>query len=332
MEKSGEKLFSVIIPVYQAKDTLRECVLSCLDQKDVKPEELQVILSDDGSTDGSGALCDELQAEFGEDRVLVIHSKNHGVSHARNLGIERAQGRFVTFVDADDAVSSEFLEGLLKYADESTVLVDATDSYQAGVKVGGFQYIENSVLNSNSHVWGKLFDRKALEDGHIRFQEGLTIGEDLLFLMDFGIFQGKAHTIRCVPDSGLYKYTVNENGAMKSAFKESYMDELTCWKKAEEKLLACRENFSGDAFVSLSANQIMTALLVVGKVAMMDEDARDTDLTNLAVSKAGEQIDHALKTHGTFAELSLGYKLKVILFKISPKLYINSYHHHKRGK
>ena len=297
MDKSGEKLFSVIIPVYQAKDTLRECVLSCLNQNDVKPEELQVILSDDGSTDGSEKICDELQNEFGEDRVAVIHSKNHGVSHARNLGIERAQGRFVAFVDADDGVSSDFFEGLMKYADESTVLVDATDSYQGGVKVGGFQYIENSVLNANSHVWGKLFDRKTLEDEHIRFQEGLTIGEDLLFLMDFAISQGKAHTIRCIPDAGHYKYSVNENGAMRSAFKASYMDEITSWKKAEEKLLAHRENFSSYAFTSLYASQIMTALLVVGKVAVLDEDKRDNDLTDLAISSAVEQINQALKTH-----------------------------------
>ena len=119
---------------------------------------------------------------------------------------------------------------------------------------------------------------------------------------------------------------------MKSAFKASYMDELTCWKQAEEKLRDNRENFSSYTFVTLAVNQIMTALLVIGKVAVQDDDKRDSDLDSLAISRAGEQIDHALKTHGAFAGLSFAHKLKVILLKVNPQLYINSYRRHKRGK
>ena len=332
MEKSGEKLLSVIIPVYQAKDTLRECVLSCLNQKDINPEEIQIILSDDGSTDGSDKICDDLQSEYGQERIIVIHTGNHGVSHARNLGLERATGRFVTFVDADDGLKEDFAENLMKYADEATALLDETGSLQSGVKISGYQYIENGILNSNTHVWGKIFERKALKEANIRFMEGLTIGEDLLFLIDFAMSQGKAHNIRCIPDSGNYIYKENENGAMKSAFKASYMDELRCWSLAGDKMLAARENFSSYAFVTLAVNCIMTAFLVIGKVAVQGEQDRDSDLSALAVSKAAEQINDALKTHGAFAGLSFGHKLKVILFRISPKLYINSYHRHKRGK
>ncbi|WP_024867361.1 glycosyltransferase family 2 protein [Butyrivibrio sp. FCS014] len=332
METNGEKLLSVIIPVYQAKDTLRECVLSCLNQKDLNPEEIEIILSDDGSTDGSKELCDDLQKEYGQERITVIHTGNHGVSHARNLGLERATGHFVTFVDADDNLTEDFAENLMKYADETTVLLDETDSLQSGVKVSGYQYIENSILNANSHVWGKIFEKKELEQSGTRFIEGLTIGEDLLFLIDFALAQGKTHNIKCIRGSGNYVYKENENGAMKSAFKASYMDELKCWSLAGDKMMAARENFSSYAFVTLAVNRIMTAFLVIGKVAVQDEQDRDNDLSALAISKASEQINDALKTHGSFAGLSLGYKLKVILFKISPKLYINSYHRHKRGK
>ncbi len=140
---------------------------------------------------------------------------------------------------------------------------------------------------------------------------------------------------------------------MKSAFKASYMDELKCWRQAEEKLLPYQEYISRYAFVSLAASQIMTAFLVIGKVAVMgnadgknaadagagDDDAAgknaagsgdaDKDLAKLAVDAASEQIAHGLKTQGAFAALSGGYKLKVMLFRLSPALYLKLYGKHK---
>ncbi len=330
MGENKEILVSIVVPVYQVKDTLRRCVLSCLNQKYLNDNELEVILVDDGSTDGSADICDELQKEDTAGRIKVLHTENHGVSHARNRGMEIASGRFVAFVDSDDEVSGSFLENLMKYADESTSLVDDTESYESSHKISGFQYIENSVLNKNTHVWGKLFNRKIIEESNIRFDENLTIGEDLIFLLDFAISQGRNHTIRCISKKG-YFYTENAAGAMNSSFKPSYMDEIAAWRGAEERLDPYRTEISRYAFVSLSVSQIMTALLVVGKVAVLDEDKRNTDVTALAVKKAGEQIRHALKTNGTFAALSTGYKIKVMLFRMSPDLYLKLYNRHKKG-
>ena len=124
MEENRELMVSIIIPVYQVKDTLRRCVLSCLNQKFLEGSELEAILVDDGSTDGSGEICDKLEREFPDGRIKVVHTKNCGVSHARNIGIERAAGRFIVFVDSDDEVREGYLETLMKYADEGTVLVD----------------------------------------------------------------------------------------------------------------------------------------------------------------------------------------------------------------
>ncbi|MBP3814978.1 MAG: glycosyltransferase family 2 protein, partial [Butyrivibrio sp.] len=118
MEENREILVSIIIPVYQAKDTLDRCVLSCLNQKFVKEGEIEVILVDDGSTDGSFDICDRLAGEDEHGRVQVVHTENHGVSHARNIGLEHAGGRFVVFVDSDDEVGAGYLETLMKYADE----------------------------------------------------------------------------------------------------------------------------------------------------------------------------------------------------------------------
>lgn len=326
---NNDKLVSIIIPVYQAKDTLRECVLSCLDQKDISADEFEVILIDDGSTDGSDKVCDELVSEY-EGKVFVCHIRNGGVSNARNIGIEKAQGKFIAFVDADDKVSDEYLTNMLTANDEATVLVDETGSGAETGNISGYQYMENYLITGNSHVWGKLFLRKTIQDENIRFKDGLTIGEDLLFLMDIALSQGKAHSIKCI-DKADYEYTDNDKGAMKTAFKESFLDQLTCWQLAEEKLQSAGKFVSQYAHVSLGVSQVLTALLVVGKVAMLDEKDRDNDLARLAIDESAKQIRHALKTRGVFAGLSMGHKLKVIIFRLSPALYVKIYGKYKCG-
>lgn len=325
MGDKKEVLFSIIIPVYQAKGTLERCVLSCLKQKYIEEGETEIILVDDGSTDGSAELADELAAKHG---LVVIHTENRGVSCARNTGIDRATGRFVVFVDSDDEVKEGFLENMLKHADEGTSLIDETRSYECSTRISGFQYLENSILNANTHVWGKLFSLEALREGNIRFPEGMTIGEDLLFLLDFAISREKRRDIRCIPE-GDYIYTDNAEGAMNRAFKESFLDQITCWQMAEERILSVQEYISPYTLVTLSVCQILTAFLVVGKVAVAVEGQVDKDLTARAIDMSRQQINHALKRRGTFASLPFSHKLKVIVFRISPELYLRLYARHK---
>lgn len=327
----NSKLVSIIIPVYQAENYLIKCVESCLKQKNLSEDEFEIILVDDGSTDKSASICDDLQREYGSEKIKVCHTENHGVSHARNTGMDKAIGRFVVFVDSDDAVMEGFLDNLTKRADEYTDLVDETSSFSGSQKLNGYQYIENSILNANTHVWGKLFSLKTIRDGNVRFEEELTIGEDLLFLIDFALCIDKKHSIRCMAD-GDYVYTENQQSAMNRPFKESYLDQLTCWREAEERLLTARENISPYAFVSLSVSQILTALLVLGKIATQDENQKNENLDKEAIKRVKEQINHALKTRGTFAGLSLGHKVKVIIFRINPELYLNLYARHKGAR
>ncbi len=330
MENIREKFVSIIIPVYQAKDTLKTCVLSCLDQKYIEKDEFEIILVDDESTDGSGEICEELRRQYGEETIKVTHIKNIGVSHARNVGLGMAEGRFVVFVDSDDKVTDMLLENMMKHADESTALVDETDVYLAAGKITGFQYIENVILGGNTHVWGKLFDRRTLATSAVTFREDLTIGEDLIFLIEYALFINKNHSIVCISE-GDYIYTENPNGAMNSSFKESYMDQFVCWKRAYDILRDYPGEISQRGFVSLAASRIMTALLVVGKVAVIDEDKRDAAISGRAVRTAKEHIREALKVRGAYGALSVGYKIKVLIFMLSSDFYLKLYHKHKRG-
>lgn len=99
---------SVIIPVFNIKEYLPRCVRSVIGQT---YRNLEVILVDDGSTDGTGVLCDELAKE--DDRIRVFHKANGGSSSARNLGIEHATGEYLGFVDSDDYISPEMYERLV---------------------------------------------------------------------------------------------------------------------------------------------------------------------------------------------------------------------------
>lgn len=114
--KKQQPLISIIVPVYNIKDYLKRCVDSCLAQT---YKQLELILVDDGSTDGTGLLCDEL-AET-DERIRVFHKENGGSSSARNLGIEKARGEYLGFVDSDDFIGPTMYEKLMKAALEQDV-------------------------------------------------------------------------------------------------------------------------------------------------------------------------------------------------------------------
>ena len=118
----------------------------------------------------------------------------------------------MSFVDADDTISEDCIANMLKHADEDTVLTDGSADIDSPYVLSGYQYIEDFTLESNTHVWGKLFLRKRLSEEHIIFKEGLTIGEDLLFLLDVALSEGKKKGVKVVPAGrDDYRYSDNEN-------------------------------------------------------------------------------------------------------------------------
>ena len=109
-----QPLISIIIPIYNIMDCLEKCVDSCIHQT---YENIEILMVDDGSTDGTGELCDKLKEK--DERIRVFHKENGGSSSARNLGIEEACGEYLGFVDSDDFISpimyEELINAILKY-------------------------------------------------------------------------------------------------------------------------------------------------------------------------------------------------------------------------
>lgn len=169
-------LISVIVPVFNVKDYLKQCIQSILDQ--TYPN-LQIILADDGSTDGSAEICDAY--EQSDPRVCVIHKEHAGVSSARNAGMELARGELIGFVDSDDWIEPAMYETLLglikefqadvaccsyKKVGTDGVLTDFSDGETCVFH--GTEMLETYVTGRNNRilspaVWNRLFTRELLE-------------------------------------------------------------------------------------------------------------------------------------------------------------------------
>ena len=102
-------LVSIVVPVYNAENYLTDCVDSIRAQS---YQNIEILLVDDGSTDTSASLCDQLGQL--DPRIRVIHNSNHGVSNARNTGLDQATGEYILFVDSDDTISPNLVRDNLE--------------------------------------------------------------------------------------------------------------------------------------------------------------------------------------------------------------------------
>lgn len=168
-------MVSVIVPVYNAEQTIRRCVASILDQQFT---DLELLLVDDGSTDGSGAICDEFAAR--DARVTAIHQKNAGVSAARNHALDLAQGVYLQFLDSDDWITPDATRSLVRAAEAHRCDLVIADFYRVvGERLSRKGDIdEDSLLTREEYaahmmenpadfyygvLWNKLFPGKGEE-------------------------------------------------------------------------------------------------------------------------------------------------------------------------
>lgn len=330
---------SVIIPVYNAEKTIGATVQNVIAQGNLFEGTIEIIIIDDGSTDSSGKIIDALFDSYStsvdsvnREKISIVckHIKNSGVSNARNIGIEQASGKYLMFVDADDTLEADALkymyEAMNNVSDDIAFVTMASDGETTNI-ITGTEYINTKLLYKDTHVWGKLFKREALSG--VRFQDGLTIGEDMLFLLELAIKYRGSRCIKCLPEQK-YIYMDNAEGAMKREFKPSYIDQLTCWQLAEKAITEQGIILDDKSKIRLSCIQIMAAMLLVGKLSQIKENKKDEIQIDLVVADCKKQIKESLKVKGTFAALEAGYKVKVLVFLLSQKLYMRSYGNWKK--
>lgn len=229
----NQVLISVIIPVYNVEEYLRECVDSVLNQTF---RDFEIILVDDGSTDSSGDICDEYVEK--DERVTVIHQKNGGLSVARNTGLSEANGKYVYFLDSDDYISENALATLLNIAENDNsdiVFFDAISFADTDDFTVNQNYIrKNKYLTDNGYdifasmVQCKEFhsavpllfiSKQLLLDSSIKFVPGILY-EDMVFT--YQIFCSAETVSQC--SRALYHRRYRKDSIMTSAKSKKHFD------------------------------------------------------------------------------------------------------------
>lgn len=236
---------SVIVPVYNTEQYLPRCIDSILSQSFT---DFELLLIDDGSKDGSGAICDTYSKK--DSRVRVFHKENGGVSSARNLGLQEAKGEWVTFIDSDDWVEEDYFQ--LDFERNADLYVQNSrlangDSIESLPRqfIDANNYAsylrENIVLHAFRTVCGFFFKKKIICDNDLRFDSQFRLGEDTLFVMDCYRF---IRTIQ-IMDNSCYKYNQQENWENKyklswkevEAYLESFVEKYEMLPVESQRLL-----------------------------------------------------------------------------------------------
>ena len=228
--KDVTSLVSVVVPIYNVESYLKECVDSILFQT---YKNLEIIVVDDGSTDGSETLYDEYAAQ--DARVRVLHKKNGGLSDARNAGMKVATGDLITFVDSDDYISKDFIE----------ILFEAMLENKSDIAIANMKRTSKRDEKNTSTAWktsnfksedalismlygipfgtsacGKLFKRnlfKGVEFPYGKFSEDLfTIYKTIL----------KSKSVTYVEFDGYFYYYRDEGSIVVSGYKEKHLEAL----------------------------------------------------------------------------------------------------------
>lgn len=213
-------MISIIVPIYNAESSIDKCIQSILDQS---YQNFELILVNDGSTDHSGKVCDDYKVS--DQRVIVKHKPNGGVSSARNVGLDLVQGKYIMFVDSDDWIEKGALEiihqsilscnsdalifGIVKslVSDHKVIKSELNGLYKQGkinIKelVNNFIYYLNSVGMQPS--WMYVFKSDIIEGQQLKFNENSVLYEDF----DFNLRYLKCcHVIKFIPNA-LYHYQV----------------------------------------------------------------------------------------------------------------------------
>lgn len=220
---------SIIVPVYNSRKYLSDCVDSILNQS---YDDYELILVDDGSNDGSAELCDLYAQAYAS--ITTIHKNNGGVSSARNKGIEQAKGRYVLFIDSDDYIDKFFLDKLSTHIIDGTQLVVCGIIYSNEYKIipknreyesNCFYKFTGSIVDVSEFFdvllkefpipyfggpYAKLYHTAIIKDNKLNFREGESFAEDLEFNLTYLRFCKK---ISVVQDS-LYYYRMFVAGSL----------------------------------------------------------------------------------------------------------------------
>ena len=264
-----EKLISIVVPIYNCSKFLDVCINSLINQ-DYK--NLEIILVNDGSKDNSLEICKKY--EKSDNRIKIIDKENGGVSSARNAGLTVAQGDYILFVDADDFLDNRYVSTLYNIAidnDNNVMIMCKVKKFESEEEVNGLvETLSNkNIIYKNNELFKlyidkllnppycKLYNRLTIVNNNIKFDESLSLGEDLLFNLEYIKFIDKA-IVSC---NYLYNYRVGNSNSLSRKYYSNMLEiqDILCSKfrsnfsTVDKKIL---DNLSLDFYMVAISNEL----------------------------------------------------------------------------
>lgn len=218
-------LISVIVPVYNGEKFIEQCIDSITNQT---LKDIEILIINDGSKDNTLNIIEIIAKS--DSRIKILNQKNSGVSAARNNGISKSRGKYITFVDADDYIDKTMYEKMYKKAEEfnsDIVICNVNDVLNGNKKVSlnlnegiidirkltESEFLSNEYFKLGTAVWHKIFKSNLIKENKIKFINYSEVAsEDTLFNYEAML---KAKRLYCIEEA-LYDYKINENSLTKS--------------------------------------------------------------------------------------------------------------------
>ena len=309
-------MISIIIPVYNIQDYLNDCVETVFNQTYT---DFELILVDDGSTDNSKELCDNYKKK--DNRVIVIHKKNGGLSSARNAGLDIAKGEYIYFLDGDDKIPPNCLYDLINnlmkthsdmcvgnYNRFGTSNKDAfTNINWKGTKVFNGKDIPDLYLNYGGYfvvAWNKLYKKEIFNN--LRYDEGKLHEDEFLAHK----LWKKCNKIACISNV-VYNYRFTPNSIMNSKLCIKHLDFIEAYYNR-----IC--SFRKDGYVEASQKvEYLLWKLVIDKYFKIEKNGENEERF-IALNKLIKKCRKYFLVNPMF---SLKEKISICIFLINPMFY-----------
>ncbi|MGF3182951.1 glycosyltransferase family 2 protein [Facklamia sp. P12934] len=304
------RLVSIIIPVFNSEKFISKCLDSVLSQTH---HNIEIIIINDGSTDNSLGIIKKFESK--DTRIRLYSTENLGVSNARNIGIKKSKGEFVTFVDSDDTVEDNLIEILVNEAlkfdvdlvgcsirrlcDKKFIPMDFDLDFGMYSSERYYNYISKNLFGNKFlknylplNIVGKLFSKEKIDKYNICFDSQLRYGEDLLFTQQYLL---NSNSFLFLKNLHLYNYHYNEGSATNEYRPDRWQQYILGYKKRKEIINKFSNEFYLEQLNYTLVNNSIIALtnIFLNRNSCLTNDINEMKkiLDNLYLEQALEIID-----------------------------------------
>ena len=315
---------SIVVPVYNVEKYLNRCVESLIHQT---LKDIEIILVDDGSKDGSGLLCDEWCKK--DSRIQVVHKINGGLSSARNAGLKVVSGKYVGFVDSDDDIDLEMYEKMFSAIEEYHVdfvmsdyyrILSNGDEFLKSLEIQGGFYSKDKIIDDIFHslimsedidygpllsVWHCLYRTDFLRENNIYFDEEVRWSEDNIFSAIVGY---NANSFYYLKGEGLYHYYQNE-GSITTSYRKGAWDVYMTMSRHLHEYFDCKMDY--DFSRQLKLHVLYYACNCINQACALEKEKALKEIKEILHSKELCEVFKGFK----FPEVSFKLKIQLALIK-----------------